>query len=43
MDLAGAVSVREAAELLGVEERAVRLMAASGDIEASQTRERVVA
>jgi hypothetical protein len=34
MDLAGVISVSEAAELLGGEERAVRLMAASGDIEA---------
>jgi excisionase family DNA binding protein len=34
MELAGAISVGEAAELLGVEERAVRLMAASGDVEA---------
>src|SRR4051794_34438333 len=33
MELAGVISVSEAAELLGVEERAVRLMAASGDIE----------
>ncbi len=34
MELARAISVSEAADLLGVEERAVRLMAASGDIEA---------
>jgi excisionase family DNA binding protein len=34
MELARAISVGEAAELLGVEERAVRLLAASGDIEA---------
>jgi excisionase family DNA binding protein len=34
MELAGTISVSEAAELLGVEERAVRLMAASGDVEA---------
>jgi excisionase family DNA binding protein len=34
VDVADAISVREAAGLLGVEDRAVRLMAATGEIEA---------
>lgn len=34
MNVADAISVREAAELLGVEDRAVRLMAAAGELEA---------
>jgi len=34
VDVADAISVREAAELLGLEDRAVRLMAASGDLSA---------
>jgi hypothetical protein len=34
VDVANAIGAREAAELLGLEERAVRLMAAAGDIDA---------